>query len=708
MTQPSRVLVADDERINRELLTRMLSRHGFDARAVDSGAAALSLLGEEPFDLVLLDVVMPEMDGFECLRRIRERYPISELPVIMVTGEIERDRVVAAFRAGANDYVTKPIDREITLARIETQTQLRRALSALRESEERYALVACGTNDGLWDWDLVNDTVYYSPRWKAMLGYREDEIGNSPSEWLNRVHAEDRAKLDRFLSTGGGAKDCFDSELRMTHRDGAYRWMLCRGALVRHSDGKVIRMAGSLTDITEGKVGDPLTGLPNRLLFSDRLERAMQRFRRSKHRKFAVMFIDLDNFKLVNDSLGHAAGDRLLTTIAKRLSSCLRGTDTIAAGNGSTLARHGGDEFTILLEDIERPDDVAVVADRILASVSRPIQLDAQELVPTVSIGWAIARPDSERLEDILREADTAMYHAKSSGRNCWRCFEPAMLERAKFRLELEQSLRHGLANQEFIVHYQPIVKLEGGKVVGYEALVRWRHPKRGLLAPAEFLSTADDIGVIVPLSWWITEQACQQASAWAKLHPQIQTFVSINCPLKQICQPGFLERFKRIIEQTGASPSQICVEVPETALMDRPEKVRPIVAVLREHGVRVGIDDFGTGYSSLSLLNQVQLDILKIDRSFIGTLMGSHENREIVRAILSLGRSLRLTTIAEGVESSAQRELLTRLGCDLAQGYLWSPPVPSARATQFLAALPSAPVHPVEVPLASPMPQTI
>lgn len=685
---PPRVLVVDDEEVNRQILAHMLQKQGYVPTAVSSGRQALELLAHHPFDVVLLDVVMPEMDGFECLRLIRQTHPVGELPIIMVTAEADRDRVVTAFRQGANDYVTKPIDREITLARMATHTQLRQTLKALRESEERYALAARGANDGLWDWNVAYDHVYYSPRWKSMLGYRETEVGTSPDEWLSRIHPDDLAKFQQtIVDKRDSHQTHLECEVRMLHRDGTYRWMLCRGVNLRDETGRLFRMAGSLTDITEGKVGDPLTGLPNRLLFVDRLERAIERARRTRSGYFAILFLDIDNFKLINDSMGHQAGDKLLITLANRLEQCLRSVDTVARlGRSSTVARHAGDEFTVLLEEVRDPSFVEMVAERILASLSEPAAVESLEVFPTVSIGWAVGNHETRSTEDLLREADTAMYHAKSEGRNRHRQFEPGMQHRATARLEMEKDIRRSLQDDEFFLEYQPIVDLPSGRLTSVETLVRWQHPTRGLLMPSEFIETAEEIGLIVPLGWWIIERTFEHLRQWRKsFGPGRPQMVSVNCSVRQLYQADFLKQFELVMERTGADARQICVEVTESTLMDKPDQARRVLSGLREMGVQIGIDDFGTGYSSLAYLHRFPLDMLKIDRSFVGTMFQSEESFEIVRTIIDLGRSLKLKLVAEGVETPEQRDSLVSLGCTHAQGHLWSRPVSGLMVDRYL-----------------------
>lgn len=692
----NRVLVVDDEFINRELLVRLLNRNGYAATPASGAEEALDWISRESFDLVLLDVIMPTMSGLECLKSIRRKFSVSDLPVIMVTGEHDRERVLEAFRSGANDYINKPIDREILLIRIATQKQLRASLLALKYSEERYALAARGSNDGLWDWDLLRNEVYFSARWKAMLGYADHEIGHSPSEWLKRIHAEDISKFEQaFLSQADGlrfSEKNSQCELRMIHRDGTYRWMICRGVLVHDGDGFVTRMAGSLTDITEGKVGDALTGLPNRLLFLDRLSRVIERYQRNPQSNFAVIFIDLDNFKTINDSLGHEAGDELLITLSNRLKSCLRGTDSVSRTSDATVARHAGDEFTILVEDIVDLDDVEIIVTRMLEEINKPLVLKGQMITPSASVGWTTSRDEKFSPEDLLHEADLAMYQAKSNGRNSACRYSPSLKQQMSRRLELESELRKALAHREFILFYQSVVENQTREIIGFESLVRWKHPHRGIILPVDFIASAQQMGLIVPLGWQLFEIAAKQAKQWTVDFPDRELTLSINFSIKQLYQLDFADQFKRNVAEVGINPNRLCIELTESILMENPELVSELLREMRGMGVKISVDDFGTGYSSLAYLHRFPLDIVKIDRSFVGSMLRDHESLQIVKTIIELGRHLKLRVIAEGVENQEQLKILQDLGCLYSQGYFWSKPIDVEGVNQLLSSIPSAP----------------
>jgi diguanylate cyclase (GGDEF)-like protein/PAS domain S-box-containing protein len=464
-SRPSRLLIVDDNEMNRDMLARRLARKGYVIGLAQTAKELLPRVKEEGIDLVLLDIDMPEVTGLDALHALRECYSPTELPIIMVTAKNQSDDVVKALEMGANDYLTKPIDFPVALARIGTQLSHKKAQEALRESEERYALAARGANDGLWDWNLLTNEVYFSPRWKAMLGFQENEIEDRLQEWLGRIHDADRDRVkEEIAAHQKGLTPHFESEHRLLHKDGGFRWMLSRGLAVHDAAGKASRMAGSQTDITERKVSDPLTGLPNRLLFIDRLGRLIKQSKRRRDHLFAVLFLDLDGFKMINDSLGHLVGDQLLVGVAARLEKCLRSSDTVARlGETFTVARLGGDEFTILLDDIKQPADANRAAERVMKALAPPFLLAGKEVFTSVSIGIALSNSTYDQPEDMLRDADTAMYRAKSLGKARYEVFDADMRASVMARLQLETDLRRALERNQFFNFYQPIVSLIPG-----------------------------------------------------------------------------------------------------------------------------------------------------------------------------------------------------------------------------------------------------
>ena len=563
----------------------------------------------------------------------------------------------------------------------------KRAEEALRRSEERYALAARGANDGLWDWDLERNQIYYSARWASMLGHEEGELGSDPQEWFSRVHPGDRGHLRRAISEHvEGRSPHFECEYRLRHRGGSFRWMLSRGLAVRDQRGRAYRMAGSQTDISDRKqaesqllhdaLHDALTGLPNRALFLNRLEMALQRCRRTPRSRFAVLFLDLDRFKVINDSLGPRVGDELLMALADRLRASVRVIDTVA--------RLGGDEFGFLLEGLVDVRQAIRNAERTLEDLGRPFHLAGQEVYTSGSIGIAIGDGDCEGPEQILRDADIAMYRAKAHGRAAYAVFNQAMHREAVAAMQLENDLRRAIEHHELELHYQPVARIPDGRLCGFEALLRWRHPERGLLLPDQFIGSAEETGFIVPLGSWVLEAACQQVAAWQVLAADPALTVSVNLSARQLAHPDLLQLVRRTLGATGADPRRLKLEITESVLMADPTATQGVLAALRRGlGLSVMIDDFGTGYSSLAYLHQFPIDTLKIDRAFV-TRLGTGE-QEIVRAIVTLGKSLGMQVIAEGVETAAQVAILGRLGCDLAQGFLLSPALPAAEAEALL-----------------------
>jgi len=687
--RPSRLLIVDDNEMNRDMLARRLARKGYVIGLSESAKGLLPRVKEDGIDLVLLDIEMPDVTGLDALKTLRDSYSSIELPIIMVTAKNQSDDIVKALDMGANDYLTKPIDFPVALARISTQLSHKRAQEALRESEERYALAARGANDGLWDWNLLTDALYFSPRWKAMLGFRENEIQDRLEEWFGRIHDADRERVkDEIAAHQKGLTPHFESEHRLLHKDGGFRWMLSRGLAVHDAAGKTSRMAGSQTDITERKVSDPLTGLPNRLLFIDRLGRLIKHSKRRKDHLFAVLFLDLDGFKMINDSLGHLIGDQLLVGVANRLEKCLRSTDTVARlGETFTVARLGGDEFTILLDDIRETSDTDRAAERLMTALAAPFVLAGKEVFTSVSIGIALSNAVYDQPEEMLRDADTAMYRAKSLGKARYEVFDADMRASVMARLQLETDLRRAIERKEFRNFYQPIVSLESGNIVGFEALLRWQHPTRGLLGPEEFIFVAEETGMIRDLGWWSLREACRQMSEW-KAHSDayLDLTISVNLSAKQLLQPHLVGEMNDLLRELALPPEHLKLEITESAVMADPAAAAEVLQQIKALGIRLAIDDFGTGYSSLSYLHRFPLDTLKIDRSFISGPGENAEGMEIARTIMPMAKNLHLDVVAEGVETIDQVTLLKRLQCKYAQGYYFSKPLEAAEVMPLLS----------------------
>jgi len=567
--------------------------------------------------------------------------------------------------------------------------ELARASDGLAVSEERFDLAARAANDGLWDWDMNTGLAWFSARWGQILGIQITPDDEALALWLDRVHPDDGAKLRSDLSAHVAALTAeFDNTHRIRHADGTYRWVHTRGLVVRGEDGRVQRMAGSATDVTEQKqfeeqllhdaFHDVLSGLPNRALFLNRLAHSIARGHRRSSYLFAVLFLDLDRFKTINDSLGHRAGDELLVQLARRLEQCVR--------PGDTVARLGGDEFTVLLDDIEDPRDAEIVADRILESLKQPFVMDRQEIVTSASIGIALSTTGYYRPEDLIRDADLAMYKAKAAGKARHAIFDRRMHEHAVEQLKLEADLRRAVARDEFILHYQPIISLQSGKIEGFEALVRWMHPTRGLVMPDTFIPIAEETGMINPLGWTVLRRACEQMKIWRDVFSKYpDLMLNVNLSGRQFRQPDLVRGIVSIIGDTGLPPEALNLEITETVVMESAQESRAVLAALREHGARMCIDDFGTGYSSLNYLHDFDIDSLKIDRSFVSR-MAAGSRPEIVQTIVDLSRSLGMSVTAEGVETDEQLAQLRELDCELAQGYLFARPLPPDKAEALLA----------------------
>lgn len=682
----SKVLVASLNSDLARLVEEMLPS-GNDLRfnsKIAEPREVLSELQAQKYDLCLVDLTTEP--GFDILTDVSGAFP--DLPLILLAADEQKPSDIN--HPHAECVVFSTLNPSLLRSTIRFAIRNAKSVQALRVSEERFALAALGSNDGLWDWDLESNQTFFSPRWKSLLGYHEDEIGNSPEEWFSRVHPEDYRELERRLAAHlDGQTPHFQYEHRMLDQKGNYHWILSRGIAVRDSSGRAYRMAGSQTDITERKLAedrlhydsqhDSLTGLSNRQSFMERLRRSLHRSRISDDYIFAVLFLDLDRFKIINDSLGHQMGDHLLVEIARRLETTLRPSDM--------MARLGGDEFVVLLDHLHDESDAAFVAKRILKVLASPFHIEDREVFTSASIGITLSTRCHDTAEDMLRDADTALYRAKSSGKARFAIFDPKMRESAVRLMQLETDMRRAIAKSEFFLNYQPIISLESGRLTGFESLIRWNHPERGLISPAEFIPMSEDNGLINPIGRWVLHESCRQLREWHKTYPSVQPVtMNVNISGRQFSQPDLIDTISRTLKDTGLDAQYLKLEITESVLMENAESAAEMLAELKALGSQLAIDDFGTGYSSFSHLHKFPIDTLKIDRAFVSRMDTSSESAEIVKTILMLGHNLRMQVVAEGVETSSQVKHLRSLGCDYGQGFYLGMPLDPVSAKNLIS----------------------
>lgn len=588
-TKTEDILIVDDTPDNLHLLSRMLTRQGYNVRKALSGPMALTAVQTVAPDLILLDIMMPEMDGYEVCQNLKADAKTAEIPIIFLSALDDVLDKVKGFQVGGVDYITKPFQFEEVLIRVQNQLALRAAELEIRV-----------------------------------------------------LNAELEARVKERTQ-----------ELEATN-----------------------------TQLLEMALHDSLTGLPNRALLMTDLRRSIHQAKANLNYQFAVLFLDCDRFKVVNDSLGHLVGDELLILIAHRLSCYVKPQNT--------LARLGGDEFAILLTEIPNFHDVTTLSDQILQCFSQPFNLERHEIFMNASIGIVIGNCEYNEPEYLLRDADTAMYRAKALGKGQYHLFDPVMHTAALERLQLETDLRRGIEQEELVVHYQPIVSLITGRISGFEALVRWRHPKRGLIPPGLFIPIAEETGLITAIGYWVLSESCHQLRTWQQqnsIDPNL--FVSVNLSVKQFAQPNLLEQIDQVLEHSQLSPDCLKLEITESAIMDNHQDVATILKELRKRRILISIDDFGTGYSSLSYLHSFPVDTLKIDKSFVQRLNLTSENIGLIPVIISLAKTMNMNVIAEGIELPEQLKILRELNCGLGQGYFFAKPLPGEELINLLSLTP-------------------
>lgn len=705
------ILIVDDTPENLHLLSSTLTEQGYEVRGVVSGVLALRAARLAPPDLILLDIMMPELDGYQVCRQLKASEQTRDIPVIFLSALDGTLDIVKAFTSGGVDYIIKPFQVEEVLARVKNQLAIQAAKAEIRqlnleleqrvrertealmrknaellESEARFRLIAEHMSDLICLHEPNGCYLYLSPSCEALLGFQAHELlGSSPADLY---HPEDRERLQTnsrlMIESGESTAETY----RICRKTGEYIWVETIEKPILNESGEIVQIVTSSRDVNarvwaeeqliHAAMHDALTGLPNRILLLERVDQALQRAKQQQDYLFAILFIDLDRFKLVNDSLGHCIGDQLLIAVARLLEECLRSTDTVA--------RLGGDEFTLLLDQLQSVADAIHVAERIQEKLRLSFNLDGHMVSTTASIGIVLGSPDYHRSLDLLRDADIAMYRAKDAGKARYEIFDPAMHDQALRLLQLETDLRQAVARNEFVIYYQPIVSLATGQLSGFEALIRWQHPQKGLVYPDEFIPVSEDSGLIVPIGRWVLWEACRQLQAWRlQFSAAADLTMSVNLSSRQIKEADFIAQLDDILAETGLSGDWLKLEITESLLIENTEAIATVLLQIRERQIQISLDDFGTGYSSLSYLHRFPVDLLKIDRSFINSMSLEDEKSGIIRAIITLAHTLGMKVIAEGVETVQQLNHLRVLTCEFAQGYLFSRPLTHESAQQLI-----------------------
>jgi len=688
----TRVLIVDDIQVNLDVLAGML-RHEHDCVTALSGAQALEQLTTGPLpDLVLLDVMMPGMSGYEVHAAMRDTPAWRAIPVIYVTARNDPKSESDALSHGAVDFIHKPVNKDVLRARVRLHLMLEQQRRAVRENEERMRLAAQAANFGILDHDLVRGMAYWSIETRRIFGLAADHPATPPGEVPAVVHPDDvvlvREAFGRAVDpAGNGELDC---KHRIIRADGKHRWVQISGRAQFEGEGparRAVRIHAVVLDITAQEQArqqidflafhDPLTSLPNRVLGLERLQQAIGTAAR-RQSQVALLYLDLDKFKYVNDTHGHALGDLLLKGVARRLGECLRQEDA--------LCRLSGDEFMVVLPDVKSANQVAHACERILARHIEPFDLDGIQVATSFCAGAVIYPQDGSSGETLMRNADMALYEAKKAGPNSFRFFEPQMNANLVHYVKTREALAQALEREEFELHYQPQVRLADNRIVGVEALIRWRRPGHGLLLPLTFIAAAEETGLIVPIGRWVLQEACRQAARWqAAGLPRL--FVAVNLSAIQFRQGAVEADVRDALAATGLDPGLLELELTESILLQSDEVVMSLLQRWKQCGIRLSIDDFGTGYSSLAYLKRLAVDKLKVDRSFVANLRHDDQDRAIVLAMVQIARSLKLTTVAEGIEDAEVAERLNAMGCDEVQGYLYARPQPAAAFEEWLRA---------------------
>ncbi|MBV6324511.1 EAL domain-containing protein [Duganella violaceipulchra] len=695
LEQAAIVLVIDDDPFIRLLARDCMEKIGLQVIEAEDAGSGLAAIGIHAPDIILLDVVMPGTNGFDVCRQARQLPNMEFCPIVMLTALEDAESVTQAYEAGATDFVGKPINWQLLQYRVRFILKAAASFRSVFKSDVQMAKAQRLSSVGSWEWHIVSGLVAWSDEMYRICDVSPASFDKSYQNFLALVHPADRPQVENALHSAVEHGIAYDLEYRLLRSDGAVRAVHGKGDVLFGLDGQALSMSGTLQDITQRKLAeerihylanyDELTDLPNRNLLEDRMNQAILQARRNGHR-VVVLCLNLDGFKLINDSHGLAVGNGLLQAVAARAKAAVRESDTVA--------RFGADEFVLIFPEMVHNRDVLHSAQRALDLFAEPFLVDARKLHVTASIGVCLYPDDGDDVDVVLRNADVAMYEAKESGRNCFKFYAQEMGRRIEQYVEMENALRVALEQQQFEVYYQPKVNLCSGRFSGVEALVRWNHPQNGMVQPGSFISLAEKTGLIGPIGEWVLHTACVQARQWHDMGFDEMT-VAVNLSAIQFDQQDVAALVTRILAETGLAPRHLELELTESMLMGDSDSMLAALKDIKAIGVTLTLDDFGTGYSSLAYLKRFPIDVIKIDRSFVRSITTDPNDASLTRTIVLMAKSLKMKTVAEGVETQGQLGFLNAIKCDDVQGFYFSKPVPAAALTEMLRHQQNRPVLP-------------
>ena len=686
------IQIVDDDKILRQVLSMGMSKAGFFTAESQNGTDAVNDFQDLMPDAILLDVMMPDIDGFEVCTRIRRLPGGERVPIIMLTGEDDYQSINQAFNCGATDFVVKPINPLLLSYKIRYIIRANQAICDLTIRDVMLASaqeIAHLTN---WEWRLADNTLNWGENMCRLMGIRGDDSPRTYDDFLNLIYPDDRPAVAHIIEQALERQSGIFFEHRLLTADGIELSFRQDGTILMDKDGAPTKIIFTCQDITQTKLNeqkikflayyDRLTGLPNRFLFKEHLAKALANCKRNCQ-FLSVIFVDIDSFRTINDTFGREVGDKVLKLVSNRLRECLRRSDTAGSVSENEItARFGADEFGIILEGLRDMADAAIVARRIIDALTKVVSLDDNDIFLNCRVGVSVYPDNGETVDELMKSADSALSSAKELERNSYQFYTAELNTKAFARFALERSLRRAVEKQEFVLAYQPQVQLSSGRVTGVEALIRWVHPELGIVSPMDFIPLAEDTGLIVPIGEWVLRTACVQCKAWGDAGHAIK--VAVNLSAGQFKDANLLSMIGGVLAETKVKPELIELEITESMLMDNIEGSIHRLDQLSQFGCRLSIDDFGTGYSSLNYLKRFPVDVLKIDRSFVSDLAHSEDDAMIVKAIVTLAHNLNLEVVAEGVESREHLTYLSYLGCDLIQGYLVSKPVAVEKVEDF------------------------